>query len=81
MAKNLTNMFDTFDLTGMKRKQKLKGEAQAASEAAKQQEQQPDGQQAGPQGAGPEVPPNGGEAEDQGAGEEKVVDSEDYKVK
>jgi molecular chaperone DnaK len=51
---------------------------QAAAEAAKQQGQQP-GQ--GPEaGAGPEPPPSGG-PEDQGPGEEKVVDSEDYKVK
>jgi molecular chaperone DnaK len=58
---------------------------QAAAEAAKQQGQQgqqPGGQQAGPQGTGPEMPPSGGpEPEDQGPGEEKVVDSEDYKVK
>jgi molecular chaperone DnaK len=55
---------------------------QAAAEAAKQQGQQPDGQQAGPQGAGPEMPPSGEPGpEEQGPGEEKVVDSEDYKVK
>ena len=55
---------------------------QAAAEAAKQQGQQPGGQQAGPQGTGPEMPPSGGPGpEDQGPSEEKVVDSEDYKVK
>src|SRR5665647_126145 len=55
---------------------------QAAAEAAKQQGQQPGGQEAGPQGAGPEMPPSEGSGpEDQSPGEEKVVDSEDYKVK
>ena len=54
---------------------------QAAAEQAKQQGQQP-GQ--GPEaGAGPQSPPSGG-PEGPGSespGEEKVVDSEDYKVK
>ncbi len=55
---------------------------QAASEYAKQQGQQQPGQ--GPEaGAGPQMPPSGGPEgpgpED--SGEEKVVDSEDYKVK
>jgi molecular chaperone DnaK len=48
---------------------------QAAQEYAKQQGQQP-GQ--APPGAGPQPPPSGGP---EGPGEEKVVDSEDYKVK
>jgi molecular chaperone DnaK len=54
---------------------------QAAADYAKQKGQQP-GQ--GPEaGAGPQMPPTGGpeEYEPQGSGEEKVVDSEDYKVK
>lgn len=51
---------------------------QAAAEYAKQQGQQP-GQQAGPQpGGGPEPPPSGGPEAPEG---ERVVDSEDYKVK
>ena len=51
---------------------------QAAAEYAKQQGQQP-GQGAGPQpGAGPEPPPSGGPEAPEG---ERVVDSEDYKVK
>ncbi len=49
---------------------------QAAAEYAKQQGQQQQGQ-AQP-GAGPQPPPSGGP---EGAGTEKVVDSEDYKVK
>jgi molecular chaperone DnaK len=49
---------------------------QAASEYAKQQGQQQPGQP--PPGAGPQPPPSGGP---EGPGEEKVVDSEDYKVK
>jgi molecular chaperone DnaK len=49
---------------------------QAAQEYAKQQGQQQPGQ-ASP-GAGPQPPPSGGP---EGPGEEKVVDSEDYKVK
>lgn len=50
---------------------------QAASEYAKQQGQQQPGQ--GPEaGAGPQMPPTDGP---EGPGEEKVVDSEDYKVK
>jgi molecular chaperone DnaK len=48
---------------------------QAAAEQAKQQAQQQPGQQPG---AGPQPPPSGGP---EGSGEEKVVDSEDYKVK
>jgi len=49
---------------------------QAATEYAKQQgQQQPDQSQAGP---GPQPPPSGGP---EGPSEEKVVDSEDYKVK
>jgi molecular chaperone DnaK len=53
---------------------------QAAAEAAKQQEQQPSGQQqAGPQpDEGPHMPPGGEQAGPEG---EHVVDSEDYKVK
>jgi molecular chaperone DnaK len=53
---------------------------QAAAEAAKQQGQQPGGeQQAGPQpGEGPQMPPGGEQAGPEG---EHVVDSEDYKVK
>jgi molecular chaperone DnaK len=54
---------------------------QAAAEQAKQQGQQP-GQ--GPEaGAGPQPPPSGGPEGPgyEGPGEEKVVDSEDYKVK
>jgi molecular chaperone DnaK len=54
---------------------------QAAAEQAKQQGQQP-GQ--GPEtGAGPQSPPSGGPEgpSSEGPGEEKVVDSEDYKVK
>jgi len=51
---------------------------QAAAEYAKQQGQQP-GQQTGPQpGGGPEPPPSGGPEAPEG---ERVVDSEDYKVK
>ncbi len=50
---------------------------QAASEYAKQQGQQQPGQ--GPQ-AGPEMPPSGAPGPET-SGEEKVVDSEDYKVK
>ncbi|MGZ4850853.1 MAG: Hsp70 family protein, partial [Candidatus Bathyarchaeia archaeon] len=50
---------------------------QAASEYAKQQGQQQPGQ--GPQ-AGPEMPPSGATGPET-SGEEKVVDSEDYKVK
>ena len=50
---------------------------QAAAEYAKQQGQQQPGQ--GPEaGAGPQPPPSDGS---EGPGEEKVVDSEDYKVK
>jgi molecular chaperone DnaK len=48
---------------------------QAQQQYAKQQGQQP-GQ--APPGAGPQPPPSGGP---EGPGEEKVVDSEDYKVK
>jgi molecular chaperone DnaK len=52
---------------------------QAAAEYAKQQGQQQPGQ--GPEaGAGPQPPPSGGPGPE-GSGEEKVVDSEDYKVK
>jgi molecular chaperone DnaK len=51
---------------------------QAASEYAKQQGQQQSGQ--APSGAETQPPPSGS-PEDQGPGEEKVVDSEDYKVK
>ncbi len=51
---------------------------QAAQEYAKQQGQQQPGQ-APPGGGGPQMPPTGGPEE--GPGEEKVVDSEDYKVK
>ncbi len=55
---------------------------QAASEYAKQQGQ---GQQQPGQGpeadAGSQMPPSGPGPESQGPGEEKVVDSEDYKVK
>jgi molecular chaperone DnaK len=52
---------------------------QAAAEYAKQQGQQPGGQQAGPQPeAGSEPPPSGGPEAPEG---EHVVDSEDYKVK
>jgi len=51
---------------------------QAAQEYAKQQGQQQPGQ-APPGGAGPQMPPTGGQ--EAGPGEEKVVDSEDYKVK
>ena len=51
---------------------------QAAADYAKQQGPQP-GQ--GPEpGAGPQMPPTGGPGPE-GPGEEKVVDSEDYKVK
>ena len=50
---------------------------QAAAEYAKQQGQQQPGQ--GPE-AGPQPPPSGGPGPE-GSGEEKVVDSEDYKVK
>jgi molecular chaperone DnaK len=49
---------------------------QAAQEYAKQQGQQQPGQ--APPGTGPQPPPGGGA---EGPGEEKVVDSEDYKVK
>jgi len=49
---------------------------QAAQEYAKQQGQQQPGQ--APPGAGPQPPPSGGP---EGPSEEKVVDSEDYKVK
>jgi molecular chaperone DnaK len=55
---------------------------QAASEYAKQQGQQQPGQ--GPEaGAGPQPPPSGGPEGPvpEGSGEERVVDSEDYKVK
>ncbi|HMK94902.1 MAG TPA: molecular chaperone DnaK [Candidatus Limnocylindrales bacterium] len=48
---------------------------QSAQQYASQQGQQP-GQ--APPGAGPQPPPGGGS---EGSGEEKVVDSEDYKVK
>jgi molecular chaperone DnaK len=48
---------------------------QAQQQYARQQGQQP-GQ--APPGAGPQPPPGGGQ---EGPGEEKVVDSEDYKVK
>jgi molecular chaperone DnaK len=54
---------------------------QAATDYAKQQGQQP-GQ--GPEtGTGPQPPPSGGPEGPgpEGSGEEKVVDSEDYKVK
>ena len=52
---------------------------QAAAEQAKQQEQQQPGQ--GPEaGAGPQPPPSGGQSPED-FGSEKVVDSEDYKVK
>jgi molecular chaperone DnaK len=54
---------------------------QAAAEQAKQQEQQ---QGQGPEaGAGPQPPPGGGPEGPgpESSGEEKVVDSEDYKVK
>ncbi len=55
---------------------------QAAQEYAKQQGQQQPGQ-APPGGEGPQMPPSGEPEgpEPQGSGEEKVVDSEDYKVK
>ena len=55
---------------------------QAAQEYAKQQGQQ--GQRASDpkHGAGPEMPPSGGpRSRSRRPGEEKVVDSEDYKVK
>jgi molecular chaperone DnaK len=52
---------------------------QAAADQAKQQEQQQPGQ--GPEaGAGPQPPPSGGQGPED-FGSEKVVDSEDYKVK
>jgi molecular chaperone DnaK len=53
---------------------------QAAAERAKQEGQQP-GQ--GPEAGGPQPPPSGGPEGPgpEGSGEEKVVDSEDYKVK
>jgi len=88
----LKNALATNDMTQVKAKsdtlQKVLQEVgtkvyqQAASEYAKQQGQQQPGQ--GPEaGAGPQMPPTGG-PEGPGpeeSGEEKVVDSEDYKVK
>ena len=55
---------------------------QAAQEYAKQQGQQPGQAPPGGAGPGPQMPPSGPEGpETEGSGEEKVVDSEDYKVK
>jgi molecular chaperone DnaK len=55
---------------------------QAAQEYAKQQGQQPGQTPPGGAGPGPQMPPSGAEGpETEGSGEEKVVDSEDYKVK
>jgi len=84
----LKNALATNDMTQVKAKsdnlQKVlqdvgtKVYQQAAQEYAKQQGQQPG---AGPQPeAGPEPPPSGPSGPE-GAGEERVVDSEDYKVK
>ena len=50
---------------------------QAAQEYAKQQGQQQPGQAPPGEEPGPEMPPSGGP---EPSGEEKVVDSEDYKV-
>jgi molecular chaperone DnaK len=87
----LKNALATNDMTQLKTKsdelQKVLQEVgtkvyqQAAAEQAKQQGQQP-GQ--GPEtGEGPQSPPNSGPEGPgtEGSGEEKVVDSEDYKVK
>jgi molecular chaperone DnaK len=82
---DLKNALATNDMTQVKAKsdalQKVLQEVgtkvyqQAQQQYAKQQGQQP-GQ--APPGAGPQPPPSGGP---EGPGEEKVVDSEDYKVK
>jgi len=82
---DLKNALATNDMTQVKAKsdalQKVLQEVgtkvyqQSAQQYAQQQGQQP-GQ--APPGAGPQPPPGGGS---EGTGEEKVVDSEDYKVK
>ena len=83
----LKNALATNDMTQVKAKsdalQKVLQEVgtkvyqQAAQQYAQQQGQQPGGQ-APPGGPGPEPPPSGGAAGPEG---ERVVDSEDYKVK